>query len=132
MKYTAFSYFTFGVSKKQIMKKINRFIVAVCFSAFAVLTNANNDKQCSAIKSETTQIQAYLDNLDYRKLIPASTDLQINFIVSDAKEIVVVSTNNLELDAFIKANLNYKSIETSKLERNTTYTVQVHIVIKDA
>jgi hypothetical protein len=114
------------------MKKAKQFIVAICFSAMAVLTSANNDKQCSAIKSETTQIQTYLDNLDYRKFIPASTDLQINFIVSDAKEIVVVSTNNIELDAFIKANLNYKSLETSKLERNTTYTVLVHIVIKDA
>jgi hypothetical protein len=115
------------------MKKINHFIVAVCFSAMAVLTNANNDKhpKLAAQKSETAQIQTYLDNLDYRKFIPASTDLQISFIVSDAKEIVVVSTNNLELDDFIKSNLNYKSIETNKLERNTTYTVQVHIVIKD-
>jgi hypothetical protein len=113
------------------MKKINQFIIAICFSALAVLGSANNNTKPSAAKSETAQIQTYLDHLDYRKFIPTSTDLQVNFIVSDAKEIVVVSTNNIELDAFIKANLNYKSIETNKLERNTTYTVQVHIVIKD-
>jgi hypothetical protein len=115
------------------MKKVKHAIVAICFITMALLTNANNDKRppLAAQKSETVQIQSYLDNLDYRKFIPASTDLQINFLVSDAKEIVVVSTNNLELDAFIKSNLNYKSLETNKLERNTTYTINVHIIVKD-
>jgi hypothetical protein len=130
INHKAFQYFIFDVSNLKTMKRMNNFIVTICFSVMAVFSSANNKhQQNSTVKSETSQIQAYLDKLDYGKLIPASTDLQVNFIVSDAKEIMVVSTNNLELDAFIKTNLNYKPIETNKLERNTTYTVFVHIVI---
>jgi hypothetical protein len=113
------------------MKKINQLIIAICFSALALVGSANNTDKNSTAKSETNQIQSYLNNLDYRKFIQASTDLQVHFIISDQNEIVVVSTNNIELDAYIKNNLNYKSVQTTSLSHNTTYILPVHIVIKD-
>jgi hypothetical protein len=113
------------------MKKVNQFIAVICFSVLTMVVNANNKDKSSTTKPETTQIQNYLDNLDYRKCIQTSVDMQINFMINDLNEILVVSTNNSDLDLFIKNNLNYKPIQMNSLSHNITYTLPLHIEVKD-
>jgi hypothetical protein len=111
------------------MKTINNTIVAICLSFIAVFANANNKP--SNTKSETEQIQTYLEKLEFNKVIKVSTDVKISFMINDRNEMVVLSTNQSDLDLLIKAGLNYKQIDVNKLERNTTYIMPVHVDLKN-
>ncbi len=111
------------------MKTINKTIVAICLSLVAVFANANNKP--TLIKSEIAQIQSYLEKLEFNKVISVSTDVKISFTINDRNEMVILSTNQESLDALIKTGLNYKQIDVSKLERNTTYIMPVHVDLKN-
>ena len=47
--------------------------------------------------------------------------------VNAQNEVIVVSTNNKDLDAIVKSTLNYKKIAVNELEYNKVYTVPVVI-----
>jgi hypothetical protein len=111
------------------MNTVNKTIVAICLSLVAVFANANNKP--SNTKSETEQIQSYLEKLEFNKVISTSTDVKISFLINDRNEMVVLSTNQSDLDLLIKAGLNYKQIDVSKLDRNTTYIMPVHVNLKN-
>jgi hypothetical protein len=111
------------------MNTVNKTIAAICFSLVAIFANANNKP--TSIKSETEQIQSYLEKLEFNKVISASTDVKISFTINDRNEMVILSTNQENLDALIKTGLNYKQIDVSKLERNTTYIMPVHVDLKN-
>jgi hypothetical protein len=111
------------------MNTVNKTIVVICFSLVAVFANANNKP--NSIKSETEQIQSYLGKLEFNKVITSSVNVKISFMINDANEMVITSTNSDNLDALIKSGLNYKQINVNTLERNTVYIIPVRVVLKN-
>ncbi len=105
------------------MKSVRSLLAVVCFavvSNFAIGAETPNNR-----KPEGAQIQAYLKGIDFNKIVKADTKVNISFMINAQNEILVVSTNNKDLDSILKNALNYKSISVSELEYNKIYTVPV-------
>lgn len=50
---------------------------------------------------------------------------KISFIVNSNSELVVLSTNNRDLDDNVKSVLNYKKVAIDDLEFNKVYTLPI-------
>ncbi len=88
---------------------------------------ANGVEPTATKKLEVNQIQSMLTSIDYGKFLEKETKLNISFFVSDQSEIIIVSTNNENLDSLIKSTLNYRKIAFNKLAFNKVYTIPVVI-----
>jgi hypothetical protein len=111
------------------MKKTKKIFLTICCAFLASMMFANTKPELK--KSETVQIQTYLEKLEFSKVLKVEAALEINFMINKMNEIIVVSTNHAELDEFIKAGLNYKKLEVSDLLYNKEYMLPVHIVVKN-
>ncbi len=76
---------------------------------------------------ERIQIQALLNNIDYKQYLTTEAKVNISFFVTAKNEIVVVSTDNKDLDHVLKLALNYKKIAMNDLDYQTIYTIPVSI-----
>ena len=95
---------------------------------FALLTHFSNAADVSgAKKPEGAQIRTMLNTIDFTNLVKSETKVNISFFINSQNEVIVVTTNNKELDGVIKSTLNYKKIAVNELEYNKVYTVPVHI-----
>lgn len=102
--------------------------VIASFSMLVFVLNASFANNPTTIKKpEVTQIQSMLRNIEYTKFLEKETKLNISFFINAQSEIIVISTNNKELDSVIKATLNYKKIALDKLNFNEVYTIPVVI-----
>lgn len=100
--------------------------VIASFSLLVFVMNASFANDPATIKKpEINQIQTMLKKIEYGKFLDKETKLNISFFVNSQSEIIVVSTNNQELDSVIKATLNYKKLALDKLKFNEVYTVPV-------
>ena len=111
------------------MKKLVTLIVVtlINFSAFA----NNADKPVKAIKSELrTEIVKLLGkaDFDYNKNISTS----IEFTINSKGEIIVltVNSNNQDVDAYVKAKLNYRVITTDSKIAGKTYRMPLTFLKK--
>ncbi|MBK8052025.1 MAG: hypothetical protein IPK35_01760 [Saprospiraceae bacterium] len=95
---------------------------------FALMTQFSIAGDVSvAKKPESVQIRTILNSIDFTNLVKSETKLNISFFINSQNEVIVVTTNNKELDGVIKSTLNYKKIAVNELEYNKVYTVPVHI-----
>jgi hypothetical protein len=77
------------------------------------------------LNSEGKQIQKMLISNNIMTAVDKDTKVNISFLVNGQNEIIVLSTNNQDLDQAIKSALNYQKISVSELEYNTVYTLPV-------
>jgi hypothetical protein len=107
------------------MKSLKSFIAVF---VFALITQFSNAAEVSnAKKPEGVQIQSILNTIDFTNYIKTETKINISFFINSQNEVIVVTTNNKELDNVVKSTLNYKKIAVNELEYNKVYTVPVHI-----
>ncbi|MEY3419804.1 MAG: hypothetical protein RIR48_84, partial [Bacteroidota bacterium] len=69
----------------------------------------------------------FLNSIDFTNYIKSDTKINISFFINSQNEVIVVATNNKDLDGVVKSTLNYKKIAVNDLEYNKVYTVPVHI-----
>lgn len=105
------------------MKSFKILFLALAFISTATLTFAND--VTITPKSVHGQIQSILTSHNSDFDFGNETTFKINFIVNSNSEIIVLSTNNTELDNSIKSSLNYKKIAIDNLEYNKVYTLPV-------
>ena len=107
------------------MKSVKSVLVVVCFS---IVTNFVGATELTTFKKpESAQIQTILKTIDFQNFIEKETKVSISFFINSQNEVIVVSTNNKDLDAVVKSTLNYKKIAVIELEYNKVYTVPVVI-----
>lgn len=95
---------------------------------FALMTQFVNAAEISGVKkSEGAQIQNILNTIDFTGMVKSDTKVNISFFINSQNEVIVVATNNKELDGVVKSTLNYKKIAVNELDYNKVYTVPVHI-----
>lgn len=107
------------------MKSVKNLLAVVCFALAANFVNAA--ELTNIKKPESAQIQSILKTIDFQNFIENETKVSISFFINAQNEIIVVSTNNKDLDAIVKSTLNYKKIAVNELEYNKVYTVPVVI-----
>ena len=108
------------------MKSLRNVIAS--FSMLVFVMNASFAGNVPTIKKpEVNQIQTMLKKIEYSKFLEKETKLNISFFINTQSEIIVISTNNKELDSAIKSTLNYKKLALDKLNFNEFYTIPVVI-----
>ena len=107
------------------MKSVRNFLTVLSLALLSNFAHAGDTPK--VIIPENTQIKTYLKAIDFNALVKKETKVMISFMVNAQNEVMVVSTNNADLDNIIKSTLNYKKLAMKTLEYNKVYTVPVLI-----
>ena len=107
------------------MKNLKNLVAVFVFILTTQFSNATD--VASTKKVESAQIQTFLNSIDFTNYIKSDTKINISFFFFFQNEVIVVATNNKDLDSVVKSTLNYKKIAVNDLEYNKVYTVPVHI-----
>ncbi len=107
------------------MKNLKSLVAVFVFILMTQFANATD--VASTKKAESAQIQTFLNSIDFTNYIKSDTKINISFFINSQNEVIVVATNNKDLDSVVKSTLNYKKIAVNDLEYNKVYTVPVHI-----
>lgn len=111
------------------MRKFSSFLVAACMLAAGSLY-ANNLPAKEPQKNLTSLIETLLDDYaDYAFEIEDDLTAVVKFTVNEHKEIVVlsVSTEDANLESFVKGRLNYEKVDSEDIKEGRNYTVPVRI-----
>lgn len=96
------------------------------FLTSSVFASASNDP-VPLKNSLREEIRSHIVNINLGDVKSYDKHLKIQFMINDKNELVVLRTNNEDLDEVIKRNLNYKMIKTQDVNRNTVYSIKVNI-----
>lgn len=107
------------------MRIVQSFLTVVFFALLTQVSTASDLP--SNVKPVRTQIQSLLKGIEYDKFVNKETKFNLSFLINAQNEIMVVSTNNQNLDDVLKSTLNYKKISMNDLEYNKIYTIPVVI-----
>ncbi len=109
------------------MKKISLVLVAAML-LFTGSILANDVKDNDPAKSLSAQITEILNNNDFSEEV-IDESAQVRFTLNKQGEIVVMSvdTENVELESFVKARLNYRKVKVDNLEEGKLFTVFIRI-----
>lgn len=109
------------------MKITKSWLLSIMFlGLFAFSSYANANPKPLSNETINKQISKYLEGLDEAIKADSKTIL-VDFMVTEKAEIMVVSTNDKNLDATIKYKLNYKALSAPQLEMYKKYTIPVVI-----
>lgn len=110
------------------MRKISVLLVAAMLLSIGNVFANNPKGGDEPSKSLSAQIGKLLDQNNLT-LEEQGNTAQVLFILNSAKEIVVldVHTEDVTLDKFIKARLNYQEVQLGDYEVGKKYTVSVRI-----
>ena len=102
------------------------FALLLTTSAFA---NTNPIKNSDLAKDELRKIIAKkIKSLDLSNLQIKDNDVKIQFTINDENEIIVLRTDNKELDKLVKSSLNYRETGIQNLSKNTLYSISIKLV----
>ncbi len=116
------------------MKTIKTLLIVLAITLTNVVSASNDPiKENPLTKKESSLIAKEITSLLVKPSFEVKNNLQakITFVSNKNNEIVVlkVDTDNVLLDKFIKARLNYHVMST-KLTSNRTYQLPVKVVVK--
>lgn len=74
-----------------------------------------------------TEIQSLIKGIEFDFESLDNQTVKVHFLINSANEVVVLRTSNEKTDNLIKANLNYKSLESRDLEVNKVYILPISI-----
>ena len=77
--------------------------------------------------TEAIQIQSILSKIDFKRYTLLPSTFNVSFMINGKNELIVVNTNNKNLDGMIKSAMNYKQIAVTDLEYGKIYTIPVKI-----
>ena len=108
--------------------KIRKSILSFALAAIMIAPSfANNVKFENPSKSSKaiTEIQSYIQSIDFNFEELANEKVKVHFMVNTANEIVVLRTNSQDVDSVLKRTLNYKELENRDLEVNKVYILPI-------
>lgn len=103
-----------------------RILKSFLFVALTMVSFTAVKAEVSPTSPETTQIKTILEKA-FSKMEIEEQNVSLTFMLTDKSEILVLSTNNEELDRSIKEILNYQKIAKKDLEAGKKYTLPVSI-----
>ena len=79
------------------------------------------------VKSARTEIKELIVKADITNNLASEVTVNVTFQVNSKNEIIVISTDNDDLDSNLKSVLNYKKLKSSDMNVGTTYTLPVKL-----
>jgi hypothetical protein len=115
------------------MKTLSNLLVplfAIIISTAAMSYTINLD--FSSTEKLRQEISDKLRNIDLRNYDITDYDVKVQFTINDKNEMVVLRTDNEDLDDLIKDTLNYETLKSIDVKRNKIYSINVTLQIKGA
>ena len=124
-KYDSLNHFTITIyltlKTEKIMRITKSLLMSAILSLFigtAAMANGGPTEKSSRI-----EIKELIQKSDAFKEIKKDMTIHINFMVNDKNEIIILSTDDSNMDKLIKGILNYKKLKSSDIKINTKYTL---------
>ena len=111
--------------------KKNLFVLTLC-AAFCLPVFASTNFNAEPTKTVTKEIKTLIEklNFDFEKFDDQT--VRVKFMVNEAGELIVISTNDSKLDKTLKGALNYKKIDASELIPYNPYIVPIKFDLDQA
>lgn len=74
-----------------------------------------------------TEIANYINNINFSTADVDDEVLYVHFMLNSKNEIIVLSTDNEDLDQKIKGELNYRAVKVKGVEQNKVYTLPIRV-----
>jgi len=109
------------------MKTLKSTVLALLFSFMFVNVYATPTTTIDPQASLEKQIAKLVSNSDYWGNVKKDVVFKINFTINSQGEIIVLSTDNQELDNAAKSLLNYKKVDVDPQFYNKIFILPVHL-----
>ena len=103
--------------------RITKSILLSTLFAFVLGTaTANTTPETNNARNE---IKTMIQKADLASSLKNDVTVKVTFMVNAKNEIIIMSTDQKNLDSRIKSTLNYKKLKSSDMKVNVTYTLPV-------
>lgn len=107
------------------MSNLKLIVSAFALVLFSTATYANPIPE--AKNQLRTEIANYINNINFSNTDLEEDVLHVHFMLNSKNEIIVLSTDNKDLDQRIKGELNYRSVNVKGAEQNKVYTLPIRV-----
>ena len=103
--------------------RITKSILLSALFAFVLGTaTANTNPETTTARNE---IKTMIQKANLVANLKEDATVNVTFMVNDNNEMIILSTDQENLDSRIKSTLNYKKLKSSDVKVNVTYTLPV-------
>ena len=98
--------------------------MSALFALVLGTVSANNNPEFNAARKE---IKRLIIKSDLISSIHEETTVKITFMVNEKNELIIISSDDKEIDREIKFALNYKKLKSSEMKVNVKYTLPIRL-----
>ena len=106
-------------------------IALACITLPAVALNVPTLDDAKTSSKALTEIQTMIQDMDLNYSQLNNKTIKVHFMITTKNEIVVLRTNDDDLDDRIKFGLNYKELKNQDLEVNKVYILPVSFKVEN-
>lgn len=82
----------------------------------------------NANESLRKEIAKKFKNIDIDRLNLKDNSVKVQFMINEENELIVLRTDNPELDYIVKARLNYSEVDTTDVKKNSFYSISIKLI----
>lgn len=103
-----------------------RITKSILFTAlFALILGTATASTNPEITTARNEIKTLIQKSNLSSYLKKDVTVNVTFMVNAKNEIIIMSTDQENLDSSIKSTLNYKKLKSSDMKVNVTYTLPV-------
>ncbi len=103
-----------------------RITKSILFTAlFALVLGTATAGTNPSTNTARNEIKTFIQKAKIADVLEKDVTVHVTFMVNAKNEIIVMSTDQENLDSRIKSTLNYKKLKSSDIKVNTKYTLPV-------
>jgi hypothetical protein len=104
------------------MRITKSILMTALFALIVGTATASTNPETNSARNE---IKELIKKADLAENLKSNVTVNVKFMVNANNEIIVMSTDQKNLDGRIKSSLNYKKLKSSDMDINVTYTLPV-------
>jgi hypothetical protein len=104
------------------MRITKSILMTALFALIVGTATASTNPETNSARNE---IKELIKKADLAENLKSNVTVNVKFMVNANNEIIVMSTDQKNLDSSIKSTLNYKKLKSSDMDINVTYTLPV-------
>ena len=104
------------------MRITKSILMTALFALILGTATASTNPETNSARHE---IKKMIEKADLAESIKSDVTVNVTFMVNSNNEIIIMSTDQKNLDSSIKSTLNYKKLKSSDIKVNVTYMLPV-------
>ena len=104
------------------MRITKSLLLSTLFAFVLGTASANTNPETTTARNE---IKTMIQKANLAASLKNDVTVNVTFMITDNNEMIILSTDQENLDSRIKSTLNYKKLKSSDMKVNVTYTLPV-------